>query len=60
MADFPNLTIKLSGQLEGAAFGKVLAKATNFAYVGGPNTSVKAGETDGKVNGEIWIPIVRK
>jgi hypothetical protein len=46
--------------LEGTAFGEVLANATDFAYVGGPNTSVKTGETDGKVNDEIWIPIVNK
>ncbi|MDD9148058.1 GyrI-like domain-containing protein [Sporolactobacillus sp. CQH2019] len=51
---------QLFGQLEGAAFGRVLADATDFAYVGGPNTSVKTSETNGKVNGEIWIPIVRK
>ncbi|MDN3955824.1 GyrI-like domain-containing protein [Sporolactobacillus laevolacticus] len=50
----------LFSQLEGAAFGEVLPNATDFAYVGGPNTSVKTGETDGKINGEIWIPIVRK
>jgi predicted transcriptional regulator YdeE len=51
---------QLFGQLEGAAFGQVLANATDFAYIGGPNTSVKTSETNGKINGEIWIPIVRK
>ncbi|EST10896.1 GyrI-like domain-containing protein [Sporolactobacillus laevolacticus] len=51
---------QLFSQLEGAAFGEVLPNATDFAYVGGPNTSVKTSETDGKINGEIWIPIVRK
>ncbi|MCO7124502.1 GyrI-like domain-containing protein [Sporolactobacillus shoreicorticis] len=51
---------QLFGQLEAAAFSEVLANATDFAYVGGPNASVQTGETDGKVNGEIWIPIVRK
>lgn len=51
---------QLFSQLEGAAFGQVLREATDFAYVGGPNTSVKTGEADGKINGEIWIPIIRK
>lgn len=43
----------LFNQLEGATFGNVLPKAIDFAYVGGPNTSVKMGETDSNVNGEI-------
>ncbi|MCL1632791.1 GyrI-like domain-containing protein [Sporolactobacillus sp. CPB3-1] len=51
---------QLFGQLEGIAFGEILANATDFAYVGGPNTSVQTSETAGQVNGEIWIPIVRK
>ncbi|WP_100489332.1 GyrI-like domain-containing protein [Sporolactobacillus pectinivorans] len=51
---------QLFGQLEGAAFGEVLSNVTDFAYVGGPNTSVKTSEIDGKVSGEIWIPVVRK
>ncbi|MFX3619094.1 MAG: GyrI-like domain-containing protein [Sporolactobacillus sp.] len=51
---------QLFGQLEGTAFGKILANATDFAYVGGPNAAVQTSATASQVNGEIWIPIIRK
>jgi len=51
---------QLSNMLTGIAFGQVLPEATNFAYVGGPNTTVQMGQRDGLVFGEIWIPVVRK
>ncbi|MHA7965040.1 GyrI-like domain-containing protein [Paenibacillus sp. CAU 1782] len=50
----------LGNQLTGIAFGQVLPEAKDFAYVGGPNTTVEMGQRDGLVFGEVWIPIVRK
>ncbi|WP_442596675.1 GyrI-like domain-containing protein [Neobacillus sp. D3-1R] len=50
----------LSNMLTGIAFGQVLPEAKNFAYVGGPNTSVEMGHHNGLVFGEMWIPVVRK
>lgn len=51
---------ELSNMLTGIAFGQVLPEAKNFAYVGGPNTSVEMGQRNGLVFGEMWIPVVRK
>ncbi|EST54211.1 transcriptional regulator [Brevibacillus panacihumi W25] len=51
---------ELSNMLTGIAFGQVLPEAKDFAYVGGPNTTVDMGMRDGLVVGEIWIPVVRK
>ena len=50
----------LSNMLTGIAFGQVLPEAKDFAYVGGPNTSVEVGQRNGIVFGEMWIPVVRK
>lgn len=50
----------LSNMLTGIAFGQVLPEAKNFAYVGGPNTSVEMGKRNGLVYGEMWIPVVKK
>jgi predicted transcriptional regulator YdeE len=50
----------LGNQLTGIAFGQVLPEAADFAYVGGPNTTVEMGQRNGMVFGEVWIPIVRK
>jgi predicted transcriptional regulator YdeE len=50
----------LSNMLTGIAFGQVLPEAKDFAYVGGPNTSVEMERRNGLVFGEMWIPIVRK
>lgn len=51
---------KLSSMLTGIAFSQVLPEAENFAYVGGPNATVKMGQRDGFVYGEMWIPVVKK
>ncbi|USG65744.1 GyrI-like domain-containing protein [Brevibacillus ruminantium] len=51
---------EVSNMLTGIAFGQVLPEAKDFAYVGGPNTTVEMGMRDGLVIGEIWIPVVRK
>ncbi|WP_264447332.1 GyrI-like domain-containing protein [Bacillus cereus] len=51
---------ELSNKLTGIAFGQALAEAKDFAYVGGPNTTVEMGRRNGLVFGEIWIPVVRK
>ena len=51
---------ELENRLAGLAFGEVLSEAKNFAYVGGPNTTVLMGQQNGLVFGEMWIPIVRK
>jgi predicted transcriptional regulator YdeE len=51
---------ELNIMLAGIAFGKALPEAKNFAYVGGPNTSVEMGQREGLVFGEMWIPVVRK
>ncbi|EEL33614.1 hypothetical protein bcere0019_31260 [Bacillus cereus Rock3-28] len=51
---------ELSNKLTGIAFGQVLLEAKDFAYVGGPNTTVEMGQRNGLVFGEIWIPVVRK
>ncbi len=51
---------ELSNKLTGFAFGQVLPEAKDFAYVGGPNTTVEMGQRDGAVFGELWIPVVKK
>ncbi|WP_141550952.1 GyrI-like domain-containing protein [Bacillus sp. AFS041924] len=51
---------ELSNKLTSIAFGQVLPEAKDFAYVGGPNTSVELGHRNGLVFGEMWIPVVRK
>jgi predicted transcriptional regulator YdeE len=51
---------ELSNKLTGMAFGEALPEANDVAYVGGPNTAVVMGERDGRVYGEMWIPVVRK
>ncbi|MFD0871743.1 GyrI-like domain-containing protein [Paenibacillus residui] len=51
---------ELSSMLTGIAFSQVLPEAENFAYVGGPNATVKMGQRDGFVYGEMWIPVVKK
>jgi predicted transcriptional regulator YdeE len=51
---------ELNNKLAGLAFGQVLPEAKNFAYVGGPNATVKMGQRNGLVFGEMWIPVIRK
>ena len=51
---------ELNNKLSGLAFGQALPEAKNYAYVGGPNTTVEMGQSDGLIIGEMWIPVVRK
>ncbi|WP_202621489.1 effector binding domain-containing protein [Anaerocolumna sedimenticola] len=51
---------ELNNKLAGLAFGQALPEATNYAYVGGPNTAVEMGLRNGLLVGEMWIPVVRK
>lgn len=51
---------ELNNKLSGLAFGQALPEATNYAYVGGPNTTVEMGQQNGLVFGEMWIPVIRK
>ncbi|MNI47595.1 Bacterial transcription activator, effector binding domain [compost metagenome] len=51
---------ELNNTLSGIAFGQALPAATEYAYVGGPNTTVETGRRDGLVYGEMWIPVVKK
>jgi predicted transcriptional regulator YdeE len=51
---------ELNNKLAGLAFGEVLPEAKNFAYVGGPNTTVEMGQRNGLIFGEMWIPVVKK
>ncbi|MFA9456443.1 GyrI-like domain-containing protein [Halalkalibacter sp. AB-rgal2] len=50
----------LSNMLTSMAFGQILPEAKDFAYVGGPNTAVEMGQSNGLIFGEMWIPVVRK
>ncbi|MNP31525.1 Bacterial transcription activator, effector binding domain [compost metagenome] len=51
---------ELSNQLAGIAFGQVLPEVNHVAYVGGPNATVLMDQENGRVSGEMWIPVVRK
>lgn len=51
---------ELSNNLTGVTFGQVLGEVTEVAYVGGPNASVETGTKDGKLVGEMWIPVVKQ
>ncbi|WP_130859447.1 GyrI-like domain-containing protein [Gracilibacillus phocaeensis] len=46
--------------LTGIAFGQALPEAKEVAYVGGPNATVEMGQKNGRVYGEMWIPVVRQ
>ncbi|MFT4145174.1 MAG: GyrI-like domain-containing protein [Mobilitalea sp.] len=51
---------ELNSKLTGIAFGQALPDANDFAYVGGPNTTVEMGQQNGLFFGEMWIPVVKK
>ncbi|MGG0737277.1 GyrI-like domain-containing protein [Niallia taxi] len=55
-----NTAEELSNQLTGIAFGQVLPEVQTIAYVGGPNATVEMEQKNGKVYGEMWIPVVEK
>ena len=50
----------LYNALEGSAFGEILPQLTDYAYVGGPNTSYVTGSDDAGVHGEMLVPLVEK
>ncbi|MBS4172961.1 GyrI-like domain-containing protein [Bacillus sp. FJAT-49736] len=51
---------ELSNKLASIAFSEVLPEVKDFAYVGGPNTTVEMGQRNGLIFGEMWIPVVKK
>jgi predicted transcriptional regulator YdeE len=55
-----NTAEELNNKLTGLAFGQALQEVKNYAYVGGPNTTVEMGQRNGLVFGEMWIPVVKK
>ncbi|MFC6177637.1 GyrI-like domain-containing protein [Companilactobacillus huachuanensis] len=46
--------------LEGSAFAEVLPSLSDYAYVGGPNTSFITSKDDAGVHGEMLVPLVEK
>ena len=50
----------LYNALEGPAFGEILPQLTDYAYVGGPNTSYMTGTTADGVVGKMLVPLVEK
>lgn len=52
--------MSLYNSLEGPAFGEILPQLTDYAYVGGPNTSYVTGRDDQGVHGEMLVPLVEK
>ncbi|MFD1548600.1 GyrI-like domain-containing protein [Levilactobacillus fuyuanensis] len=50
----------LYNALEGPAFGEILPQLTDYAYVGGPNTSYMTGSDADGVHGEMLVPLVEK
>ncbi|MCI1553600.1 MAG: GyrI-like domain-containing protein [Levilactobacillus sp.] len=50
----------LYNTLEGPAFGEILPQLTDYAYVGGPNTSYVTGSDETGVHGEMLVPLVAK
>lgn len=50
----------LYNALEGPAFGEILPQLTDYAYVGGPNTSYVTGTDAQGVHGEMLVPLVAK
>ena len=51
---------ELNNKLSGIAFGQALPEVKDYAYVGGPNTTVETGQHNGLVVGEMWVPVVKK
>lgn len=49
---------ELSHALTYAAFAEALPEVKDFIYVGGPNATVEMEQRDGRVVGEMWIPVV--
>ncbi|MCB5951997.1 GyrI-like domain-containing protein [Enterococcus sp. BWT-B8] len=58
--DKANDILTLNDSLTNLAFGHILPKANDFAYVGGPNGIVITEETKQDICGELLIPVVDK
>ncbi len=50
----------LFDQLTYHAFNEVLAKVTDYAYIGGPNATYRNDNGDGTFYGEFWVPVVKR
>jgi Bacterial transcription activator, effector binding domain. len=50
----------LFDQLTYRAFGEVLTRITDYAYIGGPNATYRKDNGDGTYYGEFWVPVVKK
>lgn len=50
----------LYNALEGPAFGEILPQLTDYAYVGGPNTSYMTSLDEAGAHGEMLVPLVEK
>lgn len=50
----------LFDQLTFHAFNEVLAKVTDYAYIGGPNATYRNDNGDGTFYGEFWVPVVKR
>jgi predicted transcriptional regulator YdeE len=50
----------LFDQLTYHAFGEVLPRITDYAYIGGPNATFRQDNGDGTFYGEFWVPVVKK
>ena len=50
----------LFDQLTYHAFGDVLPRITDYAYIGGPNATYRLDKGDGSFYGEFWVPVVKR
>ncbi len=50
----------LFDQLTYRAFGEVLSRITDYAYIGGPNATYRKDNGDGTFYGEFWVPVVKR
>lgn len=50
----------LFDQLAYRGFFEVLAKITDYVYIGGPNATYREDNGDGTFYGEFWVPVVKK
>ncbi|WP_309123409.1 GyrI-like domain-containing protein [Paenibacillus sp.] len=50
----------LFDQLTYLAFGGVLPRITDYAYIGGPNATYRIDHGDDTYYGEFWVPVVKR
>lgn len=50
----------LFDQLTYRAFGEILPRITDYAYIGGPNATYRKDNGDGTFYGEFWVPVVKR